>query len=311
MRELQRISSWTELINQCAACRRGTGGWEKKREGGREEAKVEGTPERKRLEKMYGDLTEHVTWREKREAHTHTHTRGENTNTLPGRVIFSDPHFTVSPANNPYNLTSPRNLTDQSITPSNCGVILRSEMKHIKAQVWVCVCVFGCVYPFLHSLFLPSLPPSSPLYFLLFSTELPDCGMIQQKCKAPWMDKMAGVVFLPPLWDVTPLYVPKFFLYFPPPRSLILYFSTSPHFLCSFPPVLSPASFLPCNRTKLRGEQFSWIYSELWQRLLNPPFFFFMAAFHWLYCKSGCVEMPCVCARAGIEHCTWRCNQCE
>ena len=228
----------------------GTGG-RKRREGGRDEAKVEGTTERKRLEKIYGDLTEHVTWREKSEAHTHTHARahawGKNTNTLPGRVIFSDPHFTVSPANNPYNLTIPRNLTDQSITPSNRGAILRSEMKHIKAQVWVCVHLAVCT-PLPHP---PPPSPPPPPYFLSSSTELPDCGMIQQKCKAPWMDKMAGVVFLPPLrdalWRHSPLY--SWFLPFFPPSLVLCSTSLHPHtFSVSVPLSSPPPLFLPRNR---------------------------------------------------------------
>lgn len=66
--------------------------------------------------------------------------------------------------------------------------------------------------------------------------------MIQQKCKAPWMDKMAGVVFLPPLWDPlwrhSPLY--SWFLPFPPPPSfsaLLLCISTLSPFvsLCPLP----------------------------------------------------------------------------
>lgn len=56
---------------------------------------------------------------------------GKNTNTLPDLVLFSDPYFTASPANNPYNLTILRKRMDQSISPA----IWRSEMKYIKAQV--------------------------------------------------------------------------------------------------------------------------------------------------------------------------------
>lgn len=64
------------------------------------------------------------TWKERKHTHTHTDT-----------VIFSEPCFTETPANNPYNLTILRNLMDQSITPSNLAAIQHAEMKRIKTQV--------------------------------------------------------------------------------------------------------------------------------------------------------------------------------
>lgn len=92
------------------------------------------------LEKEENYVQWEVNWQIVRKGEErHVKTQGKNT--LTDTVIFSDPHFTVSPANNPYNLTILRN---QNIAPSNLNAIWHSEMKHIKAQVEsmsMCVCV--------------------------------------------------------------------------------------------------------------------------------------------------------------------------
>lgn len=241
MRELQRISSWTELINQCAACRRGTGGWEKKREGGREEAKVEGTPERKRLEKMYGDLTEHVTWREKREAHTHTHEARTQTHSLaesfsviPISLYLQLTILIISPAPEIWRI---------KVSLLQTAVLFcarRWNTSRLKCES-VCVCLVVCTPFSTLSSSHHSLPPPP----CTSSSSAPSCLIVAWYSKnakrLEWIKWLALFSFLPSETSLPFMFLNSSFI--SPP--LVLWSSTSlhlhtfsVHFLLSSPPPL-------------------------------------------------------------------------
>lgn len=159
MRELQRISLRTELINQCAACRRGNRRMEKKR---RREGWSKGGWDN-RQEKIRKDVRG-FDWTcdikgKKWGARTHTHEARTQTHSLAES-------FSVIP------ISLYLQLTILIISPS--PEIWRIKVSLLQTAVLFCarrwntsrlkcesVCVWLCVPPF-STLSLPSLPPSLP-----------------------------------------------------------------------------------------------------------------------------------------------------
>ena len=219
MRELQRISLQTELINQCAACWCGNRRAEKKR---RRKGWSEGGGDN-RKEKIRKDVRG-CDWTcdmkgKKWGAHTHTRARMHEARTQTHSLAES---FSVIP------ISLYPQLTILIISPS--PEIWRIKVSLLQTAVLFCarrwntsrlkcesVCIWLCVPPF-PTLSLPPLPPPRTS-----SSPAPSCLIVAWYSKnakrLEWIRWLALFSFLPSetRCDVTPLYIPDFFLFFPPP----------------------------------------------------------------------------------------------